>query len=92
MSTAAATAMLASAETSSDDAWEPGGTLGNSLAHARPASKEVDRQVNDALGLERVSLILPKELYNKYKEQAQYQGISVEAWIIQVMKEHWTGQ
>jgi hypothetical protein len=53
--------------------WE-NGTLGCDIRYAKQVSPEVEKQINDALGLEKVVLMLPKELVREYEVAAKSEG------------------
>ena len=59
------------------EAWEDG-TLGKSDAHVRVASSDVDRQVDEALGLQAISIRLPKATIEVYKNLAEMHGVGYQ--------------
>ena len=58
-------------------AWEDG-TLGRDEAYAARASAETVHQVDDALGLQMISIRLSKELIQDFKMIAQVHGIGYQ--------------
>lgn len=60
-----------------DTAWESG-ELGENLESAKPASAEMERAVNDALGLQLISIRLPKSVIEDFKVIAQIEGIGYQ--------------
>ena len=59
------------------EAWETG-ALGRSDAHARRTSAEVADQIDDALGLQAISIRLPKATIETYKNLAQMHGVGYQ--------------
>lgn len=59
------------------EAWETG-ALGRSDAHARRTSAEVAKQIDDALGLQAISIRLPKATIETYKNLAQMHGVGYQ--------------
>ena len=62
--------------------------LGASAQHARAASKEDDRALDDDLGLAPISLRLQKELVAKLKKMAKQEGLGYQTYIRQVLTRH----
>ena len=60
-----------------DNAWESG-ELGENLESAKPASAEMERAVQDALGLQLISIRLPKSVIEDFKVIAQIEGIGYQ--------------
>lgn len=60
-----------------DEAWEKG-DLGKSDAHVRKASVELKQQIDDALGLQAISIRLPKATIDTYKMIAEIHGIGYQ--------------
>lgn len=54
-----------------DEAWN---TPNQKEVHSHPVTREVESRINDALGLDKVILILPKELTKFFKGEAEKQG------------------
>ena len=59
------------------EAWESG-ALGRSDAHARRTSADVAQQIDDALGLQAISIRLPKATIETYKNLAQIHGVGYQ--------------
>jgi len=59
------------------DAWESG-SLGRSDAHVRKTSNEVASQIDDALGLQAISIRLPKATIETYKHLAEMHGVGYQ--------------
>ena len=57
--------------------WEDG-TLGRSAAHVRVASSDIERQVDEALGLQAISIRLPKATIEVYKNLAKMHGVGYQ--------------
>ena len=57
--------------------WEDG-TLGRSDAHVRVASSDIERQVDEALGLQAISIRLPKATIEVYKNLAKMHGVGYQ--------------
>lgn len=62
---------------SSTDAWEDR-TLGASRAHARPAPAETEAAIEQALGLQAISIRLPRSVIETYKALAQMHGVGYQ--------------
>lgn len=61
-----------------DDAWEPGGGLGESAAHAVAADAGLAAQIDAALTLQPISIRLPKSTIDTYKQLAQLHGVGYQ--------------
>lgn len=59
------------------EAWESG-ALGKSDAHVREASSDIERQVDEALGLQAISIRLPKATIEVYKNLAKMHGVGYQ--------------
>lgn len=59
------------------EAWETG-ALGRSDAHARKTSQEIAQQIDDALGLQAISIRLPKSTIEAYKNLAKLHGVGYQ--------------
>jgi hypothetical protein len=59
------------------EAWE-NGTLGRSDAHARKVSQELEQQIDDALGLQAISIRLPRATIETYKNLAEMHGVGYQ--------------
>jgi uncharacterized protein (DUF4415 family) len=53
--------------------WESG-ALGRSFEHARPVSKEMERELDEARGLQAISIRLNKALIDDFKFIAKFHG------------------
>ncbi len=62
---------------SSAEAWESG-SLGRSMAHARRAPEEMERNIDDALGLQAISIRIPKAVIETYKMLAKIHGVGYQ--------------
>lgn len=67
------------------EAWESG-ALGRDVAHAKRAPKELEQQVDDALGLQAISIRLNKELIEKFKLIAKIHGMGYQPLMREALK------
>lgn len=67
------------------EAWESG-TLGRDAAHAKRAPKELEQQVDDALGLQAISIRLSKELIDDFKFIAKMHGVGYQPLMRDALK------
>ena len=58
-------------------AWESG-ALGQSDAHVRVASSDIERRVDEALDLRAISIRLPKATIEVYKNLAKMHGVGYQ--------------
>ena len=58
------------------EAWESG-ALGRSDAHARRTSADVAQQIDDALGLQAISIRLPKATIETYKTLRRFTALGI---------------
>ncbi len=63
-----------------DEAWDSG-LLGNDENYVRRASKEVEAEIDDSLGLQLISIRLPKELLKELKIVAQFHDVGYQPLI-----------
>lgn len=70
---------------STDDAWEDG-TLGNSIEHIVPVSREMDRAVDECLGLQAISIRMSKQLIDAYKLIAAHHGIGYQPLMRDILQ------
>lgn len=70
---------------STDEAWETG-QLGNSEAHARPAPKELEAAIDASLGLQAISIRLPKQLIDAYKLIAAHHGVGYQPLMRDILQ------
>lgn len=67
------------------EAWEDG-SLGRDAEHAAPASAELAQQVDDALGLQMISIRLHKELIDDFKMIAQFHKLGYQPLMRDALK------
>lgn len=67
-----------------DCPWESG-SLGTSIEHAKRAADDHESTVDDALGLQMISIRLPKELINDLKYLATREGIGYQPLMRRVL-------
>ena len=86
---------MASKKSSSSQAeecpWESG-KLGLSLEHARPASPAIEKAVDDALGLQLISIRFPKGMIEDLKFLADREGLGYQPLIRRVMQRYILGE
>ena len=58
-------------------AWEDG-ELGRSDQHAKQAPPDMERQIDEALGLQAISIRLPKATIDTYKHLAEMHGVGYQ--------------
>ena len=58
-------------------AWK-NGTLGKSDAHVRKTPQEMEQQIDEALGLQAISIRLPKATIEVYKNLAKMHGVGYQ--------------
>jgi hypothetical protein len=59
------------------EAWESG-ALGTSEAHVRRASAKTKGEIGEALGLQAISIRLPKATIQAYKDLAEMHGVGYQ--------------
>ena len=59
------------------EAWE-NGELGKSDAHVRKTSLDTEQQIDEALGLQAISIRLPKATIEVYKNLAKMHGVGYQ--------------
>lgn len=69
----------------SPEAWEEG-KLGQDDAFVRPASKELEQQVDEVLCLKAISIRLPSELIDDFKFIAAHHGLSYQPLMREALK------
>lgn len=69
----------------SPEAWEDG-ELGRDEAFVRPAPKELEQQVDEALCLKAISIRLPTELIDDFKFIASHHGLSYQPLMREALK------
>lgn len=62
---------------STTEAWEER-TLGASAAHVKRASQETQDEIDNALGLQAISIRLPKSTIDAYKALAKMHGVGYQ--------------
>lgn len=67
------------------EAWESG-ALGRDAAHAKRAPKELQQQVDDALGLQMISIRLNKDLIEELKTIAKIHGVGYQPLMRDALK------
>jgi len=67
------------------EAWESG-ALGRDAAYAKCAPKELETQVDDALGMQAISIRLNRELIEDFKFIAKYHGIGYQPMMREALK------
>jgi predicted DNA binding CopG/RHH family protein len=67
------------------EAWESG-ALGRDAAHAKRAPKELEQQVDDALGMQAISIRLHKELIEDFKFIAKIHGVGYQPLMRDALK------
>lgn len=69
----------------SPEAWEDG-ELGRDEAFVRPAPKELEQQVDEALCLKAISIRLPTELIDDFKFIASHRGLCYQPLMREALK------
>ena len=67
------------------DAWDTG-ELGRDEQHVAVADASHDAALDEALGLQSISIRLPKELINQYKLIAHFHGVGYQPLMRDVMQ------
>lgn len=67
------------------EAWE-NGDLGRDANHAAPAPAELAQQIDDALGMQMISIRLPKELIEEYKLLAHFHKLGYQPLMRDALK------
>lgn len=67
------------------DAWESG-ALGASAAHAQPAPAELEAAIDASLGLQAISIRLPKQLIDAYKLIAAHHGVGYQPLMRDILQ------
>ncbi|GJJ03555.1 hypothetical protein RugamoR64_40930 [Duganella rhizosphaerae] len=70
---------------STAEAWEEG-ALGRDASHARAAPINIEQQVDDGIGLQLISIRLPKELIEDYKKIAEFHAIGYQPLMRDALK------
>lgn len=69
--------MTSAKKSGSAEAWDSG-ELGEDMGSAKVASAETTRAINDALGLQMISIRLPKSVIEDFKVLAQIEGVGYQ--------------
>ncbi|MBN9395778.1 MAG: hypothetical protein J0H83_11085 [Candidatus Melainabacteria bacterium] len=67
--------------------WETG-ELGRSAEHVKVAPAELELDIDDALGLQLVSVRLQKKLIKDLKELAKKEGLGYQPYLRQILTNH----
>ena len=70
---------------STDEAWDSG-ALGASEAHAEFAPAGLDEQIDASLGLQAISIRLPKQLIEAYKLIAAHHGLGYQPLMRDILQ------
>ena len=70
---------------STDDAWESG-ELGASAEHAKPAAPAMEADIDASLGLQAISIRLPKQLIDAYKLIAAHHGVGYQPLMRDILQ------
>lgn len=70
---------------STDEAWEAG-VLGGDRAHAKMASVELNDAIDASLGLQAISIRLPKQLIDAYKLIGAHHGIGYQPLMRDILQ------
>lgn len=68
-----------------DEAWETR-ALGASEAHVRAAPAELEAAIESSLGMQAISIRLPKELIDAYKLIANHHGIGYQPLMRDILQ------
>ena len=67
------------------EAWESG-VLGREAKHAKKADPKLQNQIDEALGLQMISIRLPSELIEEYKMIAKVNGVGYQPLMRDALK------
>lgn len=67
------------------EAWESG-ALGNDERYVRKVSPETQKEIDDTLGLQAISIRLPKELIEQFKLIAKIHGMGYQPLMREALK------
>lgn len=67
------------------EAWDTG-TLGNDEQYVRRASSEAEKELDDSLGLQAISIRLQKELIDQFKLIAKIHGMGYQPLMREALK------
>jgi hypothetical protein len=68
-----------------EEPWESG-VLGTSMDHAVPASPDIEAAVESSLGLQLISIRLPKHLIEAYKLIAAHHGVGYQPLMRDILQ------
>lgn len=68
-----------------DEAWESG-ELGTSPAHARPADQNLEAAIEASLGMQSITIRLPKQLIDAYKMIAAHHGVGYQPLMRDILQ------
>lgn len=71
--------------TGTDEAWESG-QLGTSEAHAKPVAASLQDEIDASLGLQAISIRLPKQLIDAYKLIAAHHGVGYQPLMRDILQ------
>lgn len=74
-----------------DDAWESG-QLGANANHARRVSPEMEGQIDEALGMQMISIRLDKSLIESFKMLGSFHGIGYQPLMRDALKKFADGE
>ena len=69
------------------DAWESG-KLGNDAAHAVPASANLQSAIDASLGLQTISIRLPKNVVDAYKLIASHHDVGYQPLMRDILQRY----
>lgn len=67
------------------EAWESG-LLGEDEKHMRPVPQELDKQIDESLGLQMISIRLDKSLIDSFKLLGEFHGIGYQPLMRDALK------
>lgn len=70
---------------STDEAWESG-ALGTDAAHASAAPAELEAAIDASLGMQSISIRLPKQLIDAYKLIATHHGLGYQPLMRDILQ------
>jgi predicted DNA binding CopG/RHH family protein len=69
------------------DAWDRG-DLGRSVEYAKPSSKEFDAEIDEALGLQPITIRLQRPLIAELKAMAKENGLGYQPFVRLVLTQY----
>lgn len=79
--------MKNSRKKNSDESWD-NRTLGASKAHVRKTSAKREKEVDERLGMQTISIRLQKSLIDDLKQLADEDGIGYQPYVRQLLTRH----